>query len=488
MATIIINYSDLAKIESYATKAANAAGDYASRLSTKSSSKLDSLTGGATGYTSSAKYYVDAKINALNEKKTSFTNFSKQVHTFSETAKRVDGDVKTLLASGQKDFYKTHEDLKIDDWKANLINWFTDLKNSCPLFELIGNLVYTAGEKVRDALASIKYWYECEGGKEKVAFAAAIFGFVAAVLLFIATFPLSSFFAVCAMIGAAIGAINALTNIFTSYAAMKAAKDGDPAWAKIYGDRDKLSDVLRETNFHDKTWNRITNIGAAALDITEFCVGVINLVHGLSQIKSQFTALQNFFDKNNGGLFTYFKEAKWQEVLEWNADGTKVIGTKWQMVTNEKGIVETKFTLRSIWRGTKAFVLNSPIDCHSEQGIRTLLCKNFILDFKTVMKTKFSPGSTYDSARYHFKSVEGMFEKGLKWKDRAGYIKDVGNTLNAWNSSGSKMVKMLAGEYTTKDYFDTLKKRSFYNKVIKTINQGQSFYGHYNTYSAAFGA
>lgn len=518
MATIIINYNELSKIDSYAKKAADAAKDYANDLSNRASSKIGSLTGGATSYTSNAKYYVDAKIKALNDKKTSFTNFSKQVQTLSETAKRVDGEVKSLLASGQKDFYKTHEDLKIDDWKANLINWFTDLKNSCPLFDLIGNLVYAARDTIRDALANIKYWYECEGGKEKVAFALAIAGAIVAVLLFIAALPASGFFAICAAIGAAIAAVNAITNVFTSYAAMKAAEEGDPAWAKIYGGRDKLSDVLRETNFNDGLLNRLSYIGATGLDLTEFVVGVINIVHGLGEIKSKITCIQNYFDKNNGGLFTYFKEAEWHEVLEWDADGQHAIGTKWEMVTNDQGIVQTKVTLRSIWRGTKAFVLNQPVTPHSDQGLRTVLNQNFVIDFKTTFKTYFSPQSWKDTFRYNitdggrntydvvkstysWQGFKETFQYNMKYNpvrglfqgnDPGGYIKIIAGDINSFKSGISTIEKIATGNYdfgkefrekvlNTSDFYKT------YQKFDKKVSEFKSIITNSYPYKAAVG-
>lgn len=108
-----------------------------------------------------------------------------------------------------------HEHLRIDDWKAKLLNWLVDLKNKCPLFELIGNALRDIGTALSDMLANIKYWYKCEGGKEIVSFILAIGGAVAAVLLFIATIPASTFVAACAMVGAFITAMNAIWNVGT---------------------------------------------------------------------------------------------------------------------------------------------------------------------------------------------------------------------------------------------------------------------------------
>ena len=469
---ICLDYNELGKLEQYAKKAAEAAGSYAKDLKDKCSGKFDSLTGGSSTYTTNASYYIDAKIKALEEKKQSLSDLSTQLQTICDTAKRVDGEVKTSLMDGQNDFYKLHEEPKIDDWKAALINWFTDLKNSNPLFEMIGNLFSTISLAASDILAELRYWYECEGGKEVVAFALAILGAVVAVLLFIAAFPASTFFAICAAIGAALTMVNAITNIFTSYAALKAAKDGDPAWAKIYGDQNKLSDVLRQNNFNNNTLNRLSNIMAMGLDITEFVVGVINFAHGVSEIKSKFTCINNYFSKNNGGLFTYFKEAEWHEVLDWDADG-HAIGTKWEMVTNDQGIVQTKFTLRSIWNGVKSFAMNKPVTPNSDQGLRTVLNQNFAVDFKTEFKTIFSPQSWKDTFRYNITdggrndyeivkktySWQGFKEtfrynmknapiKGLmSGKNVPAYAKIVGGEVNSFKSGISTIEQIATGKY-----------------------------------------
>ena len=499
MAILNIDYSDLGKIEKYAKDAAEKAGAYSSDLSKKSASKIDKLS--STSNINSAKYYVDQKIKALNAKKTSFENFGKQIHDFSETAKRVDGEVKTMMVSSQYAFYSAHTDLKIDDWKAALINWFTDLKNSCPLFELIGNLFNGMENFFSDVAANIKYWYECEGGKEKIAFALAIAGAVVAVLLFIAAFPASTFFAICAAIGAAITMVNAITNVFTSYRAMKAAKDGDPAWAKIYGKQDKLSDVLRQTNFKNGVLNRLSYIGATTLDVTEFAVGVINLVHGIGELKSKFTCIQNYFDKNNGGLFTYFKEAEWHEVLDWDESG-HAIGTKWEMVTNEQGIVQTKFTPGSIWRGTKAFVLNQPVTPHSDQGLRTVLNQNFVIDFKTTFKTYFSPGSWKDTFRYNFTdggrnsyelmknsySWQGFKDtlryniknnpvKGLLKTRNTSYAKIIAGDINTLKSGFSTLEQIATGKYDLGNTFKekTIGQSDFYQFYEKLNKSSKTF-------------
>ena len=199
---------------------------------------------------------MKAKISALKTKHISYSGLSTQITTFIDKAKRIDQEVEKMVANNREKFLSKNEHLRIDDWKATLLNWLVVLKNSCPLFEIIGNALRDIGTAMSDMFDNIKYWYKCEGGKEIVSFVLAIGDAIVVVLLFIASFPASGFFAICAMIGAAITAVNAIVNVFTSYAAMKSAKNGDPAWAKIYSNIRLLYQLLEQSeDLHHQRWS-----------------------------------------------------------------------------------------------------------------------------------------------------------------------------------------------------------------------------------------
>lgn len=191
MSALVIDYKELATISSHANDLAKKAEAYADSLTRKITNKFDSVAGGVNGTLSSAKYYVNAKINELQAKKTAYENFAKGVTSLITNAKRIDKEVANAISNNKDKFLKSNPHLKIDDWKANLINWLVDLKNSCPLFELIGDGLAYIGTAITSALDNIKYWYKCEGGKEILAFVAAIGGAIIAVALFVATLPIS---------------------------------------------------------------------------------------------------------------------------------------------------------------------------------------------------------------------------------------------------------------------------------------------------------
>jgi hypothetical protein len=230
---------------------------------------------------------VRDKINALKQKSDAFYSFAEQVLNLLEVAEQMDQEVADAIAAQRKYFLEHHESLRIDDWKAKLLDIFVDIKNSIPLLDLLADLLdglNTIFESIGD---SIKHWYECEGGKYIVKAIGSVVLAAAAVALFVIAIPASGFFAVCGAIGAGIGAINAVTNVATSFRAVDAATDGNPAWAVIYGKQDKLSDVLRQTNYGSGVLNDLSGFGAGALDTTEtFCdmVGFAEMGAGVAKL------------------------------------------------------------------------------------------------------------------------------------------------------------------------------------------------------------
>lgn len=519
MARVVVNYDVLSDIASYATKISKKADAYADDLTSKVLNKFGDISGGASSYTSDAKYYVKAKINALRDKQDAYASLATKITNFSEKAQRIDKEVEQAIARNQEKFLQKHEHLRIDEWKANLLNWLVDLKNSCPLFELVGNALRDLGTAMSDMFANLKHWYECEGGKQIVKVVAAIGGAILAVALFIASFPVSGFVALCGVIGAAIGLINAITNVVTSFQALHAAKNGDPAWAKIYGDRDKLSDVWRQTNYDNAVLNRLSYIGAASLDTIELFCDIVSFVDFGKKVMGKIrkpNPIANYFGKDTG-LMSYCKEAKYQEVLDYDIMG-KPCGTKWTMVVNEHGVVQTRFTPKSIARGIKAYIMDKPIDCRSGEGIRTVLNKNFSIDFKDFRKSfsikgiketfkynvtdgsrvtyadwkkSFSFQGIKDTIRYNYKNspLKGIFTEGVDWTHKKDYLKTTVKTGKNIIKYGEAIFEGNVGE----TFFGDLKngfltKSDQYNTITKLQKLFEKGGAIKTNYGEAFGA
>ena len=367
---LIVDYDALSRLSNNASKLAKHAESYAENLTNKVIKRFDDLAGGGSTYTADAKYYVKAKVRKLQEKQVAYENLSSQIVTFSDKARRIDDEVARMLTRNQENFLKKNEHLRVDEWKAKLLNFLVDLKNKFPVLEMIGNVIRMTMTELSSMWDNIQYWYQCQGGKEILSFVGAIALAIVSVLIFVASLPASGFFAICAAIGAAIGVLNAVTNLVTSFVSMLHALNGDPGWAKVYGDMDNLTDWLRKTNFKNGTLNRLSNGLAFVIDAVELFTAVVGFVEFGKKLITKLRKpnfITNFFSSKTG-LWSYCKENVYHEVLDYDEFGN-IIGTKWVLKADAYGYVETKFTPKSIWNGMKAFVLDKPVSTSNGQGI-----------------------------------------------------------------------------------------------------------------------
>lgn len=162
MTTLFLDYDELTRASSYASRLADKADEYADSLTKKVLNKVDSVTGGANDILSSAKYYVNAKVTELREKKDTYQNLSQNIVNLVSTARQVDKEVARALVQNKELFLEDHCEIKVSDWKATIINWLVDLKNSCPVFELICDALNYVDAEISSVRDQIRYWYRCE--------------------------------------------------------------------------------------------------------------------------------------------------------------------------------------------------------------------------------------------------------------------------------------------------------------------------------------
>ncbi len=466
METLVIDFDCLASVVSHANNLAKKAEDYANDLAKKVAKKFDDIPGGSSTYTNDASYYVNSKITALQNKALDHQKFATSISDFSGKARKVDEGVAAYITSNKETFLNKHDNLRIEDWKANLLNWLVNLKNSFPILELIGDILRVVESAVADLFAELKYWYKCEGGKELVSLILAIGGVIVAALLLVAAFPVSGFIAICAAIGAVITLVNSVVNVVTSTRSLISANNDDPAWARIYGKQDKLTDVLRDHNFGNNGLLNGASYGAAfVIDATELFCNAVGIVDTVVNIKSKFAFVNNFFGKNTG-LLSYCKTAKWKDAIEYDDFG-QIIGKTKVLDVDNYGNVITTFTPSSIMRGLKAFVYNSPIDCRSEQGIRTILKSNLKIDFDDFTKSlpiNFVKENNKLKIKLSLDSVKDTFKYYKYNKDELGTIlfsKDIDKKAQAFkaftitNVDDLKNLKNYAAPI--KDFMNTIK-------------------------------
>jgi hypothetical protein len=359
-----LRYGDLSGAATEANRLADELNQYCEDLSRKVQQKMYSVEGGMSSALSNADYYVNQKITQLRNREDSARTLSGKIQELVDTAKRVDEDVERMIQDNQESFFQKNPELKAPWYKQAWTTFICDMKN----VPVLGWLIQ-GGEDALNAIDAlgreIKHWWKCGGGKELImncldivikigAAVAAVLTAVAAVVALATATVITGgaiLFAVAACVTAVIAAVNAVTNIVTSVQAITASQGGDPAMAKIYGERDTLAQVLREHNFHNRELNRASYTAASAIEITDTIAGVITLVHSIGKIAG------SFLSKNGVGFA--FKE------LARGSDGKPI----------------KKVTLKSIWKGTKALVLNQKLTTSTSTGLRTTLFTNIKQSF-----------------------------------------------------------------------------------------------------------
>ncbi len=356
---LALHYGDLSSTVSEANKLANEIDQYCNDLSNKVQQKMYAVQDGMSSALNSADYYVRAKINQLRAKADNAREMSSKTQVLLDTAKRVDNDVKSTIESNQKSFFNKNPELRPAQTQLYLTSFLCDLKKVPILggFIKAGEAIYNAADQLHK---EIRYWWKCGGGKElvmncldmvlKIGLAvAAVITAVTAIMALVAATVLTAgavVFAVAACVAAVIAVVNAAANAVTSVKAIQASKAGDPAMAKIYGKRDTLAQILREENFNNRLLNRLSNVAATVIEVTEAVAGVVLIVQSIGK------AAGSILNKNGVGFA--FKE----------------------LARGSDGKLTTKVTLKSIWRGTKALVLNQKLTTSTSAGLRTTLMTN----------------------------------------------------------------------------------------------------------------
>ncbi|MCL1853736.1 MAG: hypothetical protein FWF88_12020 [Peptococcaceae bacterium] len=361
MAAIALHYNDLAKAASNADAIAKSADKYANELSKKVIGKFSALSGGSSTYTHNADYYVTRKIAALGRKSQSFHTLSSQLTTLKTTAQRVDQDVQRTMRGSKETFLGSHSNLRASAWKEAMINWLIDLKNSNRLFQFLGDCLAVQMQVWADWRAAYLNWYHCGGGKEIIKIVGAVLVVIAAIAILVMSFPVSGFFALIAVIGAAMFLIDSLVKLYHTGVGYSKYKEGDPAWAKVYGKVDGVSDAIRIHNFGsggaNKYWGSVSKIWTGG----QLICGVVGGARFVGNLKP----LSNLLSTRAGV-------------------GSHLVSSRTFIAGGKDGIrIKNTFTSQSVWNGFKTIA--------GDKGVRSTLAANFVKDFKVFKPTSINP-------------------------------------------------------------------------------------------------
>lgn len=357
MSSVVIDYGKLDTISKNANNAANKMNDYINDLTRNVRNKYSDINGGSSSKTQNSDYYVKSKIASLRTKQQQYISFAKSVSRFSSKAQEIDKGVARKIKASKDNFIKNHDYIK-SNWWTDLKNWYIDLKNACPLLEAIGNLLQVGNDAWRSLFEELKYWYKCGGGKEKLGFALAIAGAIAAVVIAVCALvpPVCGLVAICAAIGAVIGALNAVVNVFTSYTAMKRQEEGDLGWAKIYEKQDSAADWLRQTNHGNKFLNDLCSGAATALDITETVCSIVDIYDGLKHASSIVKEIKLSAQKGKVSFLSRLKDYAFNTKAGTDGKGNVL---HWRDMLQDRGEIRTLRTQNKMYSVTKAKTLEN---------------------------------------------------------------------------------------------------------------------------------
>ncbi len=467
MAAISIDFWSLNAMSRDANRLAQQAEDYANSLTRKVANQISSVAGGGSGSLSDACYYIQAKVRKLREKKERYVSYAKKVTALYEKAQRVDRQVKQEIVQSYKNFVDVHPNLEVSWWKSVMINFMVDFKNANPLYQMIGNGVSLIMDKMSSVFDNIRYWWKCEGGKEMAKFVVSIVEFGVAIVLLVAAFgPISGIISfivtVAAVVSATIALVNATFKMYTHYKSWKSAEKGDNAWSRIYGEQETASDCIRAHNFGSRSLNRFMDGFAFGLDFTKAVCDAVGTVAAIGKLASNITAINNYF-KENGGLRDFMREPKWIDKVY--QDG---VTGEWSTVKtlklDDKGRVEMQYTVRSVFRGVKAYITNDCRVTNTGEGLRTMLNNNFKTDITDFKKT-FGLRQFKETVKYNFsESRIAIISKG----NPTGDPNTAAKIANAWKS--------LKNDYKVTSFSD----------LKKYTNAGKSVAGVVNTLDDIF--
>ncbi len=166
MSDFILYYDRLEAVANHSKSLGKRADEYAADLERKIISGISTVTGPSSGYLLSASDSVRDKITALKQKSQAFYQFAEQIMKLLEVAEQMDREVADAI-TGRRGELEHHKSLRLEDWKAKLIELLVDIKNGSPPLSTIADLLGGMAAIHESLEDSIKHWYETEAGKRK---------------------------------------------------------------------------------------------------------------------------------------------------------------------------------------------------------------------------------------------------------------------------------------------------------------------------------
>ncbi|WP_455136779.1 hypothetical protein [Thermophilibacter sp.] len=238
MATVTIDFGILDTAVKRSNDVANELDDYADAFPSRISRPLGSLTGGSSGYTSTAATLAAHKVTELRGRAEQYRAVAQRLSNFSDSARKADTSVKDRLEGVVE---KREKGLSWwDKIATTLFRVLNDVLGDDVISQLVRDILNIVDSFAQDVIKGVKAavdWFKHGDGRYLLEGLTSILGAVSAVLVAIAAFPASGFALLMAGLAVFVAADKVLDAIATTVGMFKAwgTDDSEPGLARYHG-------------------------------------------------------------------------------------------------------------------------------------------------------------------------------------------------------------------------------------------------------------
>jgi hypothetical protein len=281
MSSVSISYGSLKDASGEAKAVAKKLEKYSDSINDNVYKKLNNYNGSWSSNLSTAKTNTNSKMTSLRDEAERYEKYADNLIALKDECISVDKSVKSKVSSLTATFKETYgiRNSKVE----NAINYFlTKVGNSTSFGRWLGDEDSKAQAKINDMKASIKEWYNYEGGKEwlkgtAVALLEVAIGVVSIALAIVSGGALLVIIA--GVIAGVIALADGAANLYNEQRAFFGRSDSDPAASRRLSDLNTATDTLR-TEFDSKVMHNI----ATGIDVVNFACSAITLISSCGKL------------------------------------------------------------------------------------------------------------------------------------------------------------------------------------------------------------
>lgn len=298
MATVKIDYSEIAYAAKRAKDVANSFNDCANSTRRKLENPLNNVPGSdSCGHISTASAKVASKRGFLERREQRFNNIHTNINNLNKYIKDTDERVKTGVATIAENSFELKGQSPFQafcQWVYGVV--CVDAVNWNPITRWIGDKLKQFNDWASNKLNKVYEWFKYGNGRyilnivtSVIGTALAIYGAYSAIMLCVAATVATGglaapllIAAIAATIGAVMSTGDTLVVIKENVKALKISKQNeDPGRARFYGDISGVNDATHKYDFGGKTANNVTEGFGVGYDVVHTTADVVALGAGM---------------------------------------------------------------------------------------------------------------------------------------------------------------------------------------------------------------